>query len=293
MTKQIEIEKEIFKDKSKTFSFAALIFEEELLEDVTKLYFVLRSIDDIADSFCDETKMDKLEKNFDDSSSNDQILKNYYFLKSKYKIPDYAFREFLSCMRLDLKSVRLESEDQLLSYCYGAAGTVGILMCYLMRIKNKKAYYHAVDLGIAMQITNICRDVWEDFDNDKIYLNELVDTNSDLLSQEQVNLVRVQKIGLAEKYYESGLRGLKYLPFRCIIAILCAAIWYREIGRNISKDTPKNHRVKITLPRKITLIFTDIFPTFFRIVLSQSIKKHDKLLHRPLSNFRYKNNERV
>ena len=76
----------------------------------------------------------------------------------------------MQAMLMEQQSVRMDSEAQLLEYCHGVAGTIGLMLCPIFGVKDNKALEHANNLGIAMQLTNICRDVFEDAENDRIYL---------------------------------------------------------------------------------------------------------------------------
>ena len=82
----------------------------------------------------------------------------------------------------DKEFARIESISELLRYSYRVAGCVGIMMCDVLGIKNPNAKYHAIDLGIAMQLTNICRDIKEDFLIDRIYLPREIISDEETLN---------------------------------------------------------------------------------------------------------------
>ena len=156
----------------------------------------------------------------------------------------------LTGLEMDLRSWQVRDEEELIRYCYHVAGVVGLMMCRVMGVNDRTAMKHAVDLGIAMQLTNIARDVAEDLRNGRGYLpKNWIDLElpnaiaslpiathtdcSNAISNESVRASVERILGLAEGYYRSGLAGLSYLPSSCRLAICLAAMIYREIGREI------------------------------------------------------------
>src|SRR5690606_23084968 len=81
-------------------------------------------------------------------------------------------RDLIAGARSDLQAVRMRTDEEFLQYCYRVAGTVGLMMCGVLGVRDVGARRHAIDLGIAMQMTNICRDVLEDAKRDRVYLPE-------------------------------------------------------------------------------------------------------------------------
>ena len=147
--------------------------------------------------------------------------------------------ELLKGCRSDLGDVRLESDEELLRYCYRVAGTVGLMMCGVLGVTERAAAAHAVDLGVGMQLTNICRDVLEDAQRGRTYLpasrlRAVGVTPESLLrgdaDPEAVASVVRDLLALAERYYESGDLGMRFIPARSRVAILVAARVYRAIG---------------------------------------------------------------
>jgi phytoene synthase len=139
--------------------------------------------------------------------------------------------------------VAIKDLDALLSYCYQVAGTVGLMMCDVLGAKNPAASPYAVDLGIAMQLTNICRDVLDDAVVGRRYLpasmvgdlspGELVNPSADI--QPQLQACLGQLLGIADRYYRSGEMGLSYLPAGARTGILTAARIYRQIGFGLQR----------------------------------------------------------
>jgi phytoene synthase len=181
-------------------------------------------------------------------------------------IPREEPAALLDGMAQDLGSVRIGDEDALLLYCYRAAGVVGRMMSRIMGCGDPEALGRAVHLGIAMQLTNIARDVGEDARRDRVYLpstwlEEAGGSAPDVLAAEAsapVRRVTHRVLALAERYYASGIAGIGLLPWRCRPAILSAALLYRAIGRQVAARDGDGvtGRARVGTPRKVALIAT-------------------------------------
>ncbi|HXJ33264.1 MAG TPA: phytoene/squalene synthase family protein [Candidatus Eisenbacteria bacterium] len=158
------------------------------------------------------------------------------------RIPREEPEALLAGMAQDLGPVRIADEDALLLYCYRAAGVVGRMMSRIMGRSDAAALGRAAHLGIAMQLTNIARDVGEDTTRDRIYLPsgwlaEAGGSETEVLAARATPAVRrvtLRVLGLAELYYDSGIAGIGMLPASCRPAILSAALLYRAIGRRVA-----------------------------------------------------------
>jgi phytoene synthase len=147
----------------------------------------------------------------------------------------------LDGMAQDLDTVRIRDEGELLLYCYRAAGVVGRMMSRIMGATGAEALTRAVHLGIAMQLTNIARDVGEDARSNRVYLPatwlaEAGGSADEVLAARPSaagRRVTLRILDLAERYYASGILGIGLLPARCRPAILSAALLYRAIGRKV------------------------------------------------------------
>jgi len=154
----------------------------------------------------------------------------------------------------DQKPVRIKDQAALLRYAYRVAGTVGLLMCHVLDCDADRARAHAIDLGIAMQLTNIARDVLEDAEMGRRYLPaswvgavtpEQISAASQQLGDPLTPLVADavhRLLDLAERYYQSGACGFGYLPFRAHVAIAVAARVYRQIGIQLANTGYAWHR---------------------------------------------------
>tara|TARA_B100001778_G_C18403456_1_gene545295 strand:+ start:52 stop:735 length:684 start_codon:yes stop_codon:yes gene_type:complete len=165
--------------------------------------------------------------------------------------------------------VLLQDEEALIQYAYKVAGTVGLLMCEILNNNDPRAKLHAVDLGIAMQLTNIARDVVEDAKMGRRYLpgtwvsdmtpEDIVAAAEDPNGHDgvQITLAVKRLLALAERYYASGRAGLAYLPFRAHFSIGVAAKVYRQIGIQLLRSKRSWHG-----GRQVTSKSSKVFCTF-------------------------------
>lgn len=239
---------------SKSFSLASRFFSKELQEDVAHLYSWCRWCDDVADGSTlgfhqnpiglPENRVQVLlEKSCLAISGNIEGLELPFIafgqVMRKYHVPWLYAEDLLKGMQHDVSGKTLGTLEDLRLYCYQVAGTVGLIMCHIMGLKNSQALEKAVHLGIALQLTNIVRDIGDDFRVSKVYLpqnwlSELGISSDDLLdSRYSLELESLAKrlFQEADNYYRSGLAGLKELPWRCALAVAIAASVYRTVGK--------------------------------------------------------------
>ncbi|MEM6789428.1 MAG: phytoene/squalene synthase family protein [Myxococcota bacterium] len=174
-------------------------------------------------------------------------------------MPTRAAHQLIDGMEGDLDVVRIADDRGLLRYCYRAAGTVGWLMCGVLGVNARGAVPHAVDLGIAMQITNICRDVAEDAARGRVYLPEArlraAGTSGAALLAGRADRGAVAKVtrdllALADRYYDSAAAGMAFIPARPRLAIYVAAKVYRAIGvRLLHHQAADPTRGRVVVPR--------------------------------------------
>ncbi len=172
-----------------------------------------------------------------------------------YRIPRSEPEALLDGMAQDLDEVRIADEDALLLYCHRAAGVVGRMMSRIMDRPDPDALSRAQHLGIAMQLSNIARDVGEDARRGRVYLPatwlaEAGGSASDVMRPHPSPATRRTTrriLAHAETYYASGIAGIGLLPRTCRPAILSAALLYRAIGRRVGAadgdGVTRRHRV--------------------------------------------------
>lgn len=253
---------------SKSFSLASLAFAPQDRESAWCLYAWCRFADDQVDEATTPTQ------------AASQLQDMNHILAGKIPSQKYPWPGFLQLLRLkaiplaypqdllrgfakDLGALRIQTEAELMDYCYCVAGTVGLMMSHIVGVNDHRALPRAVALGQAMQLTNIARDVKEDFSRGRIYLPEeiLQSAGVDLLdplgdaSIAKMKGVVDQTLLKAEDLYSEGEKGLRNLPFRASLAVGSALLIYREIGRRILASPPEVllSRVVISKPRKLFL----------------------------------------
>ena len=293
---------------SKSFALAAMFFDGQTRQDVWLLYSWCRFVDDIADGELpvfkkknllqiikknllnfknasddlnqnqNQNQNQQLNKEFDLSKIDDeQVLfhpaqRSFLYLVKKYKMNTQYAIDLIRGMEWDLEFRPIKDQIDLEDYCYCVAGTVGLMMCSIMGVKNTAAYPFAKAMGNAMQITNICRDLLEDRQRGRCYLPvDVVRSNFNLqlgydeiyqwmmtkMTNEQLYSIAVLELRRADELYEEGQQGIIYLPLRAAWAVLSAKYIYRQIGVKITQlgVAAISIRVFTTKFEKILLIF--------------------------------------
>ena len=147
-------------------------------------------------------------------------------IMDEFKISQIIVNDLFDGVESDLKKeVKIKTEKELLIYCYRVAGTVGLMMAKIFNVKTKESLRRAIDLGIAMQLTNIARDVVEDEKRNRTYL----------FSYTKDTFINIKKtIYEADTFYNSSFSALKDIPLKCRFSIIVARRVYRQIGKKIS-----------------------------------------------------------
>ena len=254
------------KKHGKSFYWASFFLPKRNKDAATKLYSICRFFDDLADdNNKDQTKIltGEFKKICDDLSHPI----NEFFTSHNLSIK--ILGDLVDGLVKDQTDVRIKNEKELIQYAYQVAGTVGLMMSPLIMVNNNKANKHAIDLGIAMQLTNIARDIYEDALMNRIYLpqdwisntniSELTDisSNKDLI---QIKSAIKKLILLSETYYKNGFAGMRYIPLKTRLAIFFAAKIYRAIGQKIKKN-----RYEYSYKRIYVSTIEKLFITFISI----------------------------
>lgn len=245
----------IIRSGSRSFSLAARLLEPVTREAVYGLYGWCRYCDDRIDKpslthslASDVAKLKALTRSaFAGSPQDHGVFIALQYVARSYSIPEHYALELLEGMAMDARGQRYRSFSDLLVYCYRVAGTVGLMMAHIMGISSEKALRSAADLGIAMQLTNIARDIIEDANHDRIYL-PLSWLEQAHIAPEEIAAPRHRPklVFLAEKilsnaytYYRSGDEGLNFLSFRSACAVSAARYVYSDIGRLLHRRREK------------------------------------------------------
>ncbi len=258
---------------AKSFSWAGFFLPKETFKKCSALYDFCRVVDNIAD---DDKKIEDKEKKFKhfendfiQKNFDNPIVKNMWGLIEEFNISLKVVQDLLIGIKSDIKDrVKLNSEKDLLIYSYRVAGTVGLMMAKILKVNKKNSLKSAINLGIAMQLTNISRDVIEDAKNNRFYINK---------SFEEIT----STINLADTFYENSFYSIKDIPISFRFSILVARRVYRRIGHKIQNkknlDNYQNSgKIYVSNIEKILETFLSIFDF---IKLSFISKKDDEIQH--------------
>lgn len=211
-------------------------------------------------------------------------------------VPLGAAFELIEGVRSDVGEVLVADDRGLLRYCYRVAGTVGLMMCGVLGVTDPRALAHAVDLGVGMQLTNICRDVAEDARMGRVYLpgdrlQAAGGSHEALLGDgpdpAPVRAVVADLLALAERYYRSADLGMRYIPARSRTAILVAARVYRSIGWRLLRlgGDPLRGRTVVPWTEKLVRVVQALATGFKPSVAGWiAAPDHDATLHTHLAD---------
>ena len=212
---------------AKSFNWAGFFLPKKTYRECSILYDFCRTVDNITDKdgALDIKKINLLnfKNSFINKNYENSIIKNMWDLINHFSISQKIINDLFDGVESDLKEkVQLNSKKDILIYSYRVAGSVGLMMAKILNVKNKNALKSAIDLGIAMQLTNISRDVVEDLQNNRSYIAANFNSIQDTLK-------------LADLFYESSFVSIKEIPINFRFSILVARRVYRKIGHNILK----------------------------------------------------------
>lgn len=239
----------ILEESSKTFYFASKKLPQEKQMGFFAVYAFCRKTDDIIDEGkdCMHTRKKKLNqwkqsllRAHKGKKSQNGIIRAFTKTMKKYKIPLWIPLKLIKGVGTDAKKVAFDSFEALKEYCFSVASVVGLMLLYVMESNMRKAANYAISLGIAMQLTNIIRDIRDDAQMGRFYLprSELARfglKHDDLLKQlagkkfRQLKKFLSFQIKRARAYYKIAMGGIKYLPKELQLPITMAAQLYEKI----------------------------------------------------------------
>lgn len=273
---------ESFQYHSRTFSLAAYLLPRSVQMSVAILYLYCRRVDSIADQRVLEvgreralTEIKTLRDRLDDTlaghpPTNTVLWRRLAEVHEHTTLPKDPLYELIEGALWDLEGRSIQSKDDLIDYSNLVGGSVGALMLPLLASSDRQASLEptARHLGIAMQITNIVRDVGEDVsDLDRVYLpKQWLDTYD--ISVNALRAARIlngypqlleQAMETAERFYTDSFKGISALPFRSRHGIRAATRMYREILNEVRANSYDNlsQRAYVPLRRKLSLLFYD------------------------------------
>ena len=240
---------------AKSFYWASFFLSKETFNKCSSLYNFCRTLDDIVD---DDNKLEvkkdnflKFKKNFKNKNLNNLIIREMWSIINSENISEHVVNDLFDGVETDLEEkVEINSKKELLVYSYRVAGTVGLMMSKILKVKNKEALKGAIDLGIAMQLTNIARDVCEDRDRNRQYIKPDFSAIKETINESQI-------------FYQKSFSSISSIPLRSRFSVIVARRVYKKIGDYIlkQKNTENYNKAgKVYVP-----IFDKIIQTFLSI----------------------------
>ena len=252
----------------KTFYLASRLLPKSRRAPVVKLYCFCRSVDDLADQprlpvATRQRELRDVERDLPGGGPAAARLGWDEQLATVSAVMTPAAAALVRAALGDLEQHQPASADDLVRYAFGVAGTVGLMMCDLLGA-DPSGRSAAISLGIAMQLTNIARDVAEDLGNGRIYLpSEWIPGEvlrravaGDPAAGFALEEATRRLLALAERFYAVAFTGMRTLPWRVRWSIMAAALCYRQIGVEVLGDLAASwqRRTVVSLPRKLLLI---------------------------------------
>ena len=252
---------------AKSFNWAGFFLSKDIYNKCSILYNFCRTLDDIADDTGDleikKKKFLEFKKNFSNRSIENPIIKNMWKIIESEKISKKIVYDLFDGVESDLSNeVKINSKKDLLIYSYRVAGTVGLMMSKILKVSNKESLKGAIDLGIAMQLTNIARDVLEDKRRNREYIN----CNFSVINE---------TINIADIFYQKSFYAIKDIPLRSRFSVIVARRVYKKIGDYILKqENIENYSKagKIYVPTIGKIIETILsISDFFKLIFIKNI----------------------
>lgn len=258
---------DITREHARTFYYASKFLGAEERNAAYAVYAICRISDDSVDvpgTYCTDKIKADIDAAYSNKTIDDPLILAFRHTINKLNIPREYFDSLIKGIEMDMNIARYGDFRELYEYCYRVAGIVGLIMNKVFFSSGVKADSCAVDLGIAMQLTNILRDIKEDFARGRIYLpqDEMKaqhvtenDIAKCLISDNFIGLMK-QQIKRAREYYSSSIDGIKLIPgIRNRFTVCLMKDIYADILRSIenNKYDVFRGRARVPLPRKLLL----------------------------------------
>jgi phytoene synthase len=219
---------DLLKSHAKSFYWASFFLSKKMYFKCSTLYSFCRTLDDIADS-SDKLELKKInfikfKNDFTNKKFNNLIVRSMWEVIDDVNISEKVVFDLFDGVETDLhENVKIKTKKDLLVYSYRVAGTVGLMMSKILKVDSKEALKGAIDLGIAMQLTNIARDVIED----KKQNREYIDCNFKTIKETLDN---------AKIFYKKSFIAISGIPLRSRFSVIVARRIYKKIGDYILKE---------------------------------------------------------
>ncbi len=258
---------------AKSFNWAGFFLPKKTYKNCSYLYDFCRVIDNIADDEDEieikKIKFQKFVSDFKQKNFENPVIQNMWNIINEFNISLEIIYDLFDGIESDIKqNVKIDNRKDLLIYCYRVAGTVGLMMAKILNVSKKQSLKSAIDLGIAMQLTNISRDVIEDSKKNRSYING---------NFEEIN----STIELADTFYKNSFYSIREIPLSFRFSILVARRIYRKIGYKILKkktfeNYSKSGKIFVSNFEKVLETILSIYDL---IILSLLNKNDDQIEH--------------
>ena len=253
----------LIKLHAKSFYWASFFLSKKIFLKSSSLYNFCRTLDDIVDGPEDldlkKQKFLQFKNDFINKNFNNKIIQEMWdIMKSEY-ISKIIVLDLFDGVETDLKEkVILNNKKDLMMYSYRVAGTVGLMMSKILKVEDKNALRGAINLGIAMQFTNIARDIVEDKRRNREYIDHNFSSLKEIINDSEI-------------LYDRSFQAIKSIPLRSRFAVIVARRVYRKIGHYILKqkniDTYNNAgKIYVPISGKIIETFLSVLD-FFKLLL--------------------------
>jgi 15-cis-phytoene synthase len=286
---------------ARSFWAAARFLPAAVRSDVVILYAVCRTIDDAVDEAPDDAtaraELARMQAELTGEAPLSPLFAAYHAVAARHRIPVECALLLIDGVRSDLGPVRIIDEDDLVRYCYRVASTVGLMMSHVVGCDDPLAPPFAVDLGLAMQLTNIVRDVAEDAQRDRVYYPGQMlaeyGANAEQIRRGTIDRAVLRELtlrvlALADRYYRSAEEGMRYIPARCRVGVLVASRLYAAIGRRVRRVGHDPLDGRMIVPRYEKAIWAaaglgaSVTP---RALGFGAARTHDAALHRAIAGW--------
>lgn len=283
---------------ARSFDLAGRFLPPARRDAAAVVYAFCRAVDDAVDEAATRaegaSELSALERELRGEAPARPLVAYFGELLDGWRVPRGVALELITGVRSDLGAVEIAGDAELIRYCYRVAGTVGLMMCGVIGVRDASAFPHALDLGVAMQLTNVCRDVAEDARRGRVYLPAArlrargVEPAA-LLAGEAPRAaaaaVVLDLLALAEEYYASAHAGMRWIPWPSRLAILVASRVYRAIGRKLRRagGDALAGRTVVAPIEKLAWVGSAL-ASFARSLVWPVAEDHDPTLHRWLAD---------
>jgi phytoene synthase len=288
----------VLKSHGRSFHFASRLLGETYRSRAARLYAFCRYVDDLADEASDPSiaaqDLLALKTSLKTGQTSEPCVMSMIDLMQELSIPMAPVLSLVSGVQSDLEPRRVQDQAELLQYAYQVAGTVGLMMCFILDVRDRQAWPFAIDLGIAMQLTNIARDVGEDAQKGRVYLpstwlgNVAAAQISNPTAEHaaQLRTATKQVLSLAQDYYQSGMAGIHYLPTTARYGIVVAAMVYRDIGQMVAEEDYRSWDCRAVVPysRKLATAAKALTRYSTQSASRQAHVSHDAHLHQHIQH---------